>query len=464
MLTTYSAAQLLSLYKGQRASPVDVIQAVFERISALDPTVNAFAWIDEEAALAAARASEARWMRNEPLGPVDGLPMTVKDLLLTETSPTRRGSLVAAAGRSQLVCQDAPAVARLNEQGAILVGKTTTSEFGWKCVTDSPLTGITRNPWNVDKTPGGSSGGAAVAAALGFGVLHLGTDGAGSVRVPASMTGVFGFKPSFGRVPGYPPAHTGSLFHIGALTRTVTDTSLMMTVMAQPDHRDGQALPFPKIDWQSSLAQGITGLRIAYGENFGSCGVDPHVQALVSSAVEKFEQLGATVEAVCLPMDGIRDVFETLWYAAAAKLVRTLPADQLDCVDPGLIAIAAIGDRLSLHHYLAAMDAQVALTQRMKDFHQTHHLLLTPTLPITAFAVGQNVPELDRYLDWLDWTPFTYPFNLTQQPAASVPCGFTPAGLPVGLQIIGPRYKDLRVLQAAFAYESIVPFVMPNSP
>jgi aspartyl-tRNA(Asn)/glutamyl-tRNA(Gln) amidotransferase subunit A len=208
-----SATELLRLYRARQLSPVEATRAVLARIERFDPVVNAFCLVDGDLALAAARASEARWQRGEPCGLVDGVPATIKDLILTEGWPTLRGSLAVA--RDQPWAEDAPATARLREQGAVLIGKTTTPEFGWKAVTDCALTGITRNPWNTSKTPGGSSGGAAVAAALGMGALHVGTDGGGSIRIPAGFTGIFGLKPSFGRVPAYPPSPFGTLAHVG---------------------------------------------------------------------------------------------------------------------------------------------------------------------------------------------------------------------------------------------------------
>ncbi|QMS86422.1 amidase (plasmid) [Nostoc edaphicum CCNP1411] len=454
-----STSQLLSLYGDRQLSPVAVTKAALERINTYNNSVNAFAIVDEKTALAEAQASEVRWLNGNPLGLVDGIPFTAKDLLLTKGLPTRRGSKAIIV--NQPWEEDAPAVARLREQGAVLLGKTTTSEFGWKGVTESQLTGITRNPWNLNLTPGGSSGGAAVAAALGMGTLHLGTDGGGSSRTPAALTGVFGFKPTFGRVAGYPSAHTGNLFHVGVLVRTVTDAAVALNVIAHPDVRDWYALPDDQQDYTSDLDKGVAGLRIAYSPNFGYAEVDSEVAALVKAAVDVFSKLGAIVEEVDPGFVNPRLIFQTFWQAGASKLLRGFSPEQQAVIEEGLQSIAQIGDRLTLAEYLSAQDAREALARQMQRFHQNYDLLITPTLPVVAFPVGQNRPL--SYIDnpQRDWSPFSYPFNLTQQPAASVPCGFTKNGLPVGIQIVAAKYQDLLVLQAAKAYESVSPFIMP---
>ncbi|MEH2360477.1 amidase [Nostoc sp.] len=458
-IADFSASKLLSLYRDRQLSPTEATKAALERINAYNSQVNAFAIVDEKTALAEARASEVRWLNGNPLGLVDGIPFTVKDLLLTKGLPTRRGS--KAITSNQPWQEDAPAVARLREQGAVLLGKTTTSEFGWKGVTDSALTGITRNPWNTDLTPGGSSGGAAVAAALGMGTLHLGTDGGGSSRSPAALTGVFGLKPTFGRIAGYPSAHTGTLFHIGVLVRTVTDAAVMMNVIAHPDVRDWYALSDDKQDYTFDLDKGVAGLRIAYSPNFGYGDVEPEVAALVKAAVEIFAKLDAVVEEVDPGFANPRSIFQTLWQAGAAKLLRGFSPEQQAVIEEGLLLIAKEGDRITLAEYLSAQDAREALGRQMQGFHENYDLLITPTLPTVAFPVGQNRPQSSIENPQRDWAPFTYPFNLTQQPAASVPCGFTRNGLPVGMQIVAAKYRDLLVLQAAKAYESVSPFIMP---
>lgn len=451
-----SAIELINHYRNRFLSPVEVTQFVLDRIARLNSKVNAFALLDEEKALADARASEERWINGTPLGLVDGLPTTIKDLLLTKGWATLRGS--KAVSPDQAWDEDAPVVAQLRSQGAILLGKTTTSEFGWKGVTESALTGITRNPWNLDRTPGGSSGGAAVAAALGFGTIHISTDGGGSTRLPAAFTGVFGFKPTFGRISGYPSAHTGTLFHVGVTTRTVSDTALTLNAIAHPDPRDWFALPDNGQDYLQELEQGVSGLRIAYSPRLGYAKVDPEIAALVESAVRVFEKLGAIVEEVDPGFENPFPIFKTFWTTGAAKLLRSFSPEQRALVEDGLQASAELGEHVTLAEYQNALDAREALGRHLSLFHQKYDLLLTPTLPIAAFPVGQGSPQSDLYPAGLNWTPFTYPFNLTQQPAASVPIGLTQEGLPVGLQIVAAKYRDGLVLKAAKAYETIHPF------
>ncbi len=458
-----SATELVALYRAGKLSPVEATEAVLARIGAVDEAVNAFVRVEGEAALEAARASERRWAKGEPLGPVDGVPTTVKDLVLTRGWPTLRGSrAVDPAGPWP---DDAPAVARLRESGAVLLGKTTTPEFGWKGVTDSPLTGITRNPWNTARTPGGSSGGAAVAAALGMGALHIGTDGGGSIRIPSGFTGVFGLKPSFGRVPSWPASPFGTLSHTGPITRTVADAALMLNVMARPDPRDWLALPADGRDWSDGLEDGVAGLRIAYSPRLGYVNIlNPEIARLVEAAARTFEELGAEVEEVDPGFDSPYGIFRTHWYAGAAKLVDGFPPERRAVMEDKLREIAAAGAAIPLLDYLDATAGRAALGLTMRLFHERYDLLLTPSLPIPAFAAGLEMPDPERQERWADWTPYTYPFNLTQQPACSVPCGFTADGLPAGLQIVGPAHGEALVLRAARAYESVHPFAMPEAP
>ena len=459
-LALLSATDLLAGYRAKRFSPVEAIAAVLARIDRLDGALNAFRLVDAAAAEAAARASEARWQQGEPLGLLDGVPTSVKDLVLTKGWSTLRGS--KAISPDQPWDEDAPAVARLREAGAILLGKTTTPEFGWKGVTDSPLTGITRNPWDRSRTPGGSSGGAAVAAAAGMGALHIGTDGGGSIRIPAAFTGIFGFKPTFGRVPTYPASPFGTLAHLGPMTRTVGDAALMLTVLSRPDLRDWYALPPAETDYRDGLEDGVRGLRIAFSPTLADAPVDPAVAAAVAAGARLFGELGARVELVDSPLPDSDAIFRDHWFPGAAAVLRAFGPAQRALMDPGLVEIAGLAEQIGLADYFAAVKQREALGQRMNLFHRQWDLLLTPTMPITAFAAGRETPLGAVGQRWVYWTPFTYPFNLTRQPAATVPCGFSQDGLPVGLQIVGPLYQDELVLRAARDFERARPFVMPS--
>ncbi len=457
-----SASELLALYKRKKLSPVETIEAVFSRIQAHNGAVNAFALLDEEGSLAAARASESRWHKGKPEGLLDGVPVTIKDLILTEGWPTLRGSrAVDPKGPWEV---DAPATAALRRHRAVLIGKTTTPEFGWKGVTDNGLNGVTRNPWNTELTPGGSSGGAAAACALGMGALHIGTDGGGSIRIPAGFTGIFGIKPSFGRVPAWPLSPFGTVAHVGPMTRTVTDAALMLNVISEYDPRDWHALPEDHADFLEDLSAGIKGLRVAFSPDLGYVEVDPEIAEGVKSALRVLEDLGARVEEVAAPFAPCGPVFLVHWACGASQLMKLFSQDQRSLIDMGLLEMAAYGDHVSLSDYLDAVAARGALGESMQGFHDRYDLLVTPSLPIPAFAAGMEKPESMAADRWADWTPFTYPFNLTQQPACSVPCGFSSGGLPMGMQIVGTKYADALVLKAARAFESARPFEMPDAP
>jgi aspartyl-tRNA(Asn)/glutamyl-tRNA(Gln) amidotransferase subunit A len=446
-----TATDLLAAYAAKDLSPVEATEDALRRIAEHDPRVNAFCLVDADRALAAASESERRWADETPAGLLDGVPVSVKDLLLTEGWPTLRGSTLVDADQDWT--EDAPVTARLREHGAVLLGKTTTPEFGWKGVTDSPQTGVTRNPYDAARTPGGSSGGSAAAVALGMGVLSVGTDGGGSIRIPAGFSGVVGLKPTYGRVPLYPASPFGTLSHAGPMTRSVADAALMLDVLAQPDARDWSGLPPPPASYAERLDDGIRALRVAYSPTLGYAAVDPEVAESVRRAVHVLAGLGAEVDEVDPGFDDPVGAYHVLWFSGAAKVVQAYGDDALARIDPGLAEIVAEGNELTALDYLAATQVRVDLGARMGRFHERYDVLVTPTLPIPAFEAGAEVPAGSGLRRWTGWTPFTYPFNLTQQPGLSVPCGLTAAGLPVGLQIVGPRHADALVLRVGHAYE-----------
>ncbi|GKW48857.1 amidase [Halomonas sp. NCCP-2165] len=458
-LAELSATEALSLFHRRDLSPVELTQDCLTRITRDNPRVNAFAHVDEEQALASARASEARWHAGTPCGPLDGVPTTIKDLTLTEGMPTRLGSATSALNGPWDV--DAPISRHLRSAGAVLLGKTTSPEFGWKGVTDNPLHGVTRNPWDTRLTPGGSSGGAAAAAALNLGLLHQGSDAGGSIRIPCSFTGTFGIKPTFGWVPQWPASAMGTLSHLGPMTRTATDSALMLSVMAQPDPRDGYLGNARADDWLMAPPNALTGWRIAYSPDLGYVEVAPDIAARVRDMVALFEELGAEVDEVDPGFESPLETFNTLWFSGASQALERLDTTQQSQLDPGFFDIAQRGAQISLCDYLAACRARERLTAQMQTFHQRYDLLITPTMPIAPFAAGHNVPPGGPYRDWMDWTPFSYPFNLTQQPAASLPCGLDNQGLPIGLHLVGPRFQDMKVLHAARLLEARLPRYSP---
>ncbi len=447
-----SAAQLVKGYARKKFSPVEVTKACLAQIERHDEKLNAMVDVHGEEAIAQAKASEKRWTKGEPQGPVDGVPTLIKDLLLVRGWPTLRGS--KTVNPDQPWDQDAPSVARLRECGAVFLGSTTTPEFGWKGVTDSPLTGITRNPWDLTKTPGGSSGGSSAAAAAGYAPLTLGTDGGGSIRIPAGFSGIFGHKPSFGRVPAYPLSPFGTVAHVGPMTRTVEDSCLMMNVISQPDARDWSSLPYDATDYTAKLSKGVKGLRVAFSPTLGYVEVNPQIAKLVKDAVKVLEDLGAKVEEADPGFEDPAPIFRVLWWSGARALLGALPAAKKKLLDPALADVVEQSLSISLDDYFTAVKERGALGSKMRQFMERYDLLITPSLPIPAFEAGQLQPgSADATGKWVNWTPFSYPFNLTQQPAASVPCGFTREGLPAGLHIVGRMFDDRTVLRTAHAYE-----------
>lgn len=458
-LSLTPATDLVAGYRSGDLSPVDATQAALDAIARYDDAVNAFVLVDAEGALTSARASERRWAAGAPLGPVDGVPVSIKDMLLTAGWPTRRGStLIPAEGDWST---DAPSVARLRESGAVLLGKTTTPEFAWKGVTDSIAYGATGNPWGAGLTSGGSSGGSATAVGLGMGALSPGTDGGGSVRIPAAFTGTVALKPTYGLVPTYPASPYGTLSHCGPMARNVRDTALMLDVISGFDARDWSAMPTPATsfldDLDAGLGRGIAGLRVAYSPDLGHGINDPEVDRLVREAVDVLAGLGAEVTELGrrdLDLTGCLDAFLLLWFTGAGKVLEPFGPDALDRIDPLLAEQVRKYASASASDYLDATTERMDVGRRMSELHETYDVLVTPTLPITAFATGQDAPDGWPSQLWPTWTPYTWPFNLTQQPALTVPCGLTSERLPVGLQVVGPRHGDNVVLRVGAAYEA----------
>ncbi len=459
-LAYISATDLLEAYKNKKLSPVEATKAALDQIDAYDQYLNAFVFVDHEGALEAAKASEARWMKGEPMGLADGVPTTVKDIMLMKGFPTLKGSkLVDPKGNW---VDDSPAVERLRESGVVFLGKTTTPEFGFKGVTDSPLSGITRNPWNTDRTPGGSSGGASAACAAGMGVFHTGSDGGGSIRIPSAFAGIFGIKPSFGRVPVWPASAFGTVSHVGPMTRSVADAALMLDVMKGFDARDWYALPTTDMQYRNNLEGGFKGLKIAYSRDLGYVeNVEPEILEAFDRAIELIREAGGDVEEVNPGFENPLKDFGVLWYAGAAYAVKDVPAETRQLMDAALQDVVKAGEEFTMTDFFDASVRRTALGAHMRAFHEKYDLLLTPSLAVTAFKAGQMAPDgadgKPEDGNWVDWTPFSYPFNLTQQPACSVPCGLSSDGLPIGLQIVGPMHKDEMVLRAAAAFEKISP-------
>ncbi|MFC4334468.1 amidase [Salininema proteolyticum] len=450
-----TASELAAAYATRELSPVEATEAALEAINELDGAYNAYCLVDPEAALDSARESEARWLEGNPIGWLDGVPASIKDMFLTRGWPTLRGS--RCIDPEQAWDTDSPATARLRKHGLVLLGKTTTPELGWKAVTDSPLEGITRNPWNPDLTPGGSSGGSAVAVATGMGGLSVGTDAGGSVRIPASFCGIVGFKPTGSRIPLYPASPFGPLAHAGPMARSVDDVALLLDVLAVPDYRDPTALPPLLAAYREAVRRDVRGLRAAYSPNLGYLDVDPEVGQIVGSAVAALNEAGLHVEQSDPGFDDPVEAFELLWAAGAAKWLDSFPEGSAEKVDSGLRRVWEKGMTYSAGEYLDALAAGAALGIRMGEFHTHHDVLITPTVAVQPFEAGHDVPPGSGLSSWQRWAGFSYPFNMTRQPAISVPAGFTSSGVPVGMQIIGPRHSDDLVLAVAKLAEEVLP-------
>jgi len=458
-LAYWAVDELRKAYSNGSVSPVDATKASLAQIENYNRKVNAFCFVDTEAALESAKSSETRWRQHEPLSPIDGIPCSIKDTVQVRGWTSSRGSNIL--GMDTPSEDDSPCVERLKQAGAVLLGLTNAPEIGWKGVTDSPRHGITRNPWNIKKTPGGSSGGAAVAASLGMGCLHIGTDAGGSIRIPSSFTGVFGLKPSFGRVPNYPPSAFSTLSHVGPITRSVRDAAHMLTVISGKDPRDWYALKEQRFDYASIKPEGIEELKIAFCIQPGGQPVDTEVSIHIKQAVEALRNIGANVEEQEPDIYEEAVIFDAFWHGAVAQRLCHLSNRELEKLDPGLQEVYQKARQLNLVDYMQATQKRFSMGSRANLFHEKYDILLTPTLPITAFDVGKNVPENSIYNHWPEWARFCYPFNLTRQPACSIPCGFNSTGLPIGLQIIGRQFDDITVLRVATAFEAIKPWEMP---
>ncbi|MFC3126206.1 amidase [Pseudoroseomonas globiformis] len=453
-----SASELARNYASGKLSPVEVAEIHLTRLDRLDPALNAFQVVDREGALQAARKAESRWRQDAPRSPLDGVPVTIKDNVDMKGWPTRNGSTTTSA---EPVAEDAPVVARLRESGAVFLGKTTTPEFAWKGLTDSRLRGFTRNPWALDRSSGGSSGGAAAALAVGIGTIAHGNDAGGSIRIPASFCGLFGLKPTFGRVPHHPVEGLFATLNAGGpLTRHVADAAIALQIMAQPDHRDWYALPAPPDNWLTGLQPRPQGLRLAYAPNLGEVEPDESVRACLEEKVARLREAGALVEDVGPVIPALQPTFQDFWRAGFAHLLRTLPQHQWDQLDAGFRSIAEEGLSVSVERLLAGEAARARLHQCFAHLYQNYDLLLTPTAPHVA-PPAETIYHSPLYDRWRDGVAYTLPFNLTGQPAASIPCGVTEAGLPIGLQVAGPKYSERAVLEACLAIEALHPPAFP---
>ena len=450
-----SASDLKDRYRAKALSPVEVVHAILERIERLNPTLNAFTVVTSELALSQARAAEQAYVAGDA-PPLAGIPTSIKDLTPTRGIRTARGSLIDPDWVPE---DDAPVVERLYAAGAVMLGKTNTPELGWKGDSGNRVFGPSFNPWRLEKTPGGSSGGAAAAVAAGLGPLAQGSDGAGSIRIPAAFCGIFGLKQSFGLVPQYPPSAVGDLSHLGPMTRTVRDAAMMLNAMAGADVRDRLSWS-SGIDYERDLEAGVDGLRVAWSPTLGYAPVASDVLEITERAAMAFREFGCEVERVDPGLPDPANILDIMWSGSLAGNFTERIDEVRHLLDPGLLSVVERAASLSAADMAHASQRRNTYYTGMREFMERFDLLLTPTLPVTAFMAGLDEPDgwQRATLAPLDWTPFTFPFNLTGQPAATVPCGFDRNGLPVGLQIVGRWRDDSSVLRASAAFESAMPW------
>ena len=455
------ATGLLARYRAKTLSPVEVVDTALRRLETYEGALNAFVLYDPESAMAAARASEARWQKGSPEGLLDGVPLAIKDTQLTKGWPRLVGSKTIDSNQSWH--EDAPATARLRAQNPIFIGKTTTPEFGWKPTTDSPLSGVTRNPWNTERSPGGSSGGSAAALAAGICPLAVGTDAGGSIRIPAAFSGVFGHKPTFGKVAVYPPSAFGDVAHVGPMTRTVDDAALMLDAMKGPDSRDWYSLPDDGIAYRDRVRDGaMKGKRVALSPTLGYAEPSPAVRAAVEAAAKVFADQGAVVEHADPFTESPLPIFQTLALGGFWALIRSMTPEKIAVMDPGLVATCRAGEAVTQEQLIEALGNRAVLGAAVRQFFDRYDILLSATMPVVAAYADPRSDGEPNPANYRDWLTYTWAFNLTRNPSASIPCGFA-EGLPIGLMVTGPLYDDLGVLQACRAYEQAVGAMWPSA-
>lgn len=462
------AVELKRLIAARQLSPVELVDALLARIERLNPTLNAYLTVTADRARVQAREAEARARAGTLRGPLDGIPYALKDLEPTAGIRTTYGSKFF---EHHVPDEDGVIAERLKKADGILLGKTNTPHFGHKDMTDNLIGPPCRNPWKLDRTPGGSSGGAGAAVATGLVPIAHGSDGAGSIRIPAALCGIYGLKPSFGRVPYHPNAdYWSARSHNGPMTRTVRDAALALNVMAGPDARDPLTIDAPPEDYVAACDGDLRGRRVAWTADLGFAAVDPEVRRIAEAAARRFTDLGAVVEAPAVTWPNPRDFHKIIWEVGVAARNIDRAVERPDWIEPSLAQMLLNAGRLSAIEYQQALLARTEFQNAVRRFFDTYDLLLTPQMPVGAWSAEPGAVQGPREIDGrptptiFDRLPFTYPFNLTGQPAATVPCGFTSEGLPVGLQIVGRWHADALVLRASAAFEAIQPWAQRRPP
>lgn len=449
-LSFLNISELSNLIKKKEISPTEILKNTIEDIDKLESKINSFAFKDIEGAKKLALESEKRMLSNSLLSEIDGIPTSIKDLIAQKNLPLRFGSKTTPDKNCEV---DAPSVERLRNSGAVLLGKSTTSEFGCKAVGDSPLTGITRNPWNLDLTPGGSSCGAAAMVSAGIVPYALGTDGGGSVRIPASLTGLFGIKASFGRVPVYPVSATPTLAHVGPLTRNVDDACKILNIISGSNWKD----PFSVSEETPNFSKEILKekkYKIAWSPTLGYAKPEKDVLNKLEETVKKISSLGHTVELVdnIFEKDPV-DLWNAEFYAGVGTKLKQTIDNNPNLIDPPILEVLKIAITQEMGNYYGSVFERYALREKMRIFFEKFDLLITPTIPCVAFKAGQNVPDNFPDRNIVSWVYYTYPFNLTGQPAASINAGFNDQNLPIGMQVISKTNNEIDILNFCKFFE-----------
>ena len=460
------ASDLRGMIDSRSVSVVELTEMFLRRIEHLNPKLNAYLTVTGDEAMASAKASEAALLKGESHGPLHGIPVSIKDLEITKGIRSTMGSLVF---RDHVPTQDSATAERVRNSGAIVLGKTNTPEFGFAGTTENRLGDACRNPWNTERTPGGSSGGAAAAVAAGLCTVATGSDGGGSIRIPCGFTGTFGIKPSQGRVPRYGgvgrPGYN-TLSQAGPITRTVRDSATLLQVMAGPDDRDPGCIRQQPPDFVAALDQGVKGLRLAWSSDLGYAAVDPDVEAAAANGARLFEKLECKVDEARLTLEDPFPVFWTIFSVGGFTSYGHLLDDHRDKLTERSIDTIERGRETTIPEYSRALLYVQQLQSRMEGFFEDYDLLLTPTLAVPAFTIEQHPGVIGgrEVNPFWGFTPFSYLFNMTMQTAASVPCGFSSEGLPIGLQIVGRRGEEATVLRAAAAFEQARPWAQERPP
>jgi len=454
------AYELGEMVKSQEMTSEELTEKIIERIQRVNPIINAYCTTSFDMARDMAKKADTAVKNGEKLGLLTGIPISIKDLVSIKGVRTTFGSKIF---ENYIPEENSHVVNKLIDAGCVILGKTNTPEFGFKGVTDNKIFGVSRNPWNLERTPGGSSGGAAAATASGISPLAQGSDGGGSIRHPCSFCGVFGLKPSLGKVAIYPRVaiFAQTLAAIGPITRYVKDAALMLDAMKGPYEGDRMSIPDDKVNYFKEVDEKPKKLRIGYSMNLGFAKViDEEVEKGVLDGVHKFENFGWMIEESKIKLRRPESPFYTLWTSKIGFYLKSKMKEWGDQIDPDLVQMAELGMTYSGGDVVKAMNNRRKICDIFHNYFKDYDILVTPATAVPAFKLGMMYPSKinGKSVSPTGWQPFSFPFNLTGHPTATIPCGWSSEGLPIGMQIVGKRYDELTVLQVSQAFEEIAPW------